>query len=573
MMVRWRSDLIVVVPLLVVVGTFTAWWTHLDVNSFTLQTHGDQVWIQASAQVAMQSGPFTTNTHAGWFSGFNPWAYPGLGSLGFYVLAWMGGLFTSSSSEVLVGIMAITAMVVAIASYLAIRLVPVGRVEPWIAGLGALTLGLSPYVLSKMGHYSVGAWYVLAAGIATAAALTRWRSLRIRIAALALFGLAVFASSMWWIVVVLYALALVLVVSVLLRRWEWVRGAGAMVLAALVGAAVPVWLTIVNTVPGGTTNRAPWESTYFGGSLTDILLASPWLTDALPRLSDVTPGASKELSAVGLIPAIFAATAVVIALTAFLGLNRRWKGSSGWVLLVLQVTLLSFLTLGLGTLQEAVLILVGVESPLRGWSRLIVVIALLGMVLAAPAVSAWWRSIGSAVARWSVVGVTSVVVFGASILDARSIELMTPRTLPSIEEASAVAYLSETIGDCPVAQLPVGTFPDFPMGDGSPESITHFYRGFVPYLLNPDGRWSFGAAKGTASDELLRAMPEDIGPRSMAVLSDAGYCAVLFDTEFAQYLESRSVSWPGTRMAGDNPALDGGRFRVYLTPLPASALT
>jgi hypothetical protein len=119
----------------------------------------------------------------------------------------------------------------------------------------------------------------------------------------------------------------------------------------------------------------------------------------------------------------------------------------------------------------------------------------------------------------------------------------------------------------------VGSFPDFPMGDGSPESITHFYRGFVPYLLNPDGRWSFGAAKGTASDELLRALPEDIGPQSMAVLSDAGYCAVLFDTEFARYLESRSQAWPGSRMAGDNPALDVGRFLVYLTPLAASALT
>lgn len=573
MMLRWRNDLIVVVPLLLVVGTFTAWWTHLDVNSFTLQTHGDQVWVQASAQVAMQSGPFATNTHAGWFSGFNPWAYPGLGSLGFYVLAWIGGLFTSSSSEVLIGIMAITAMLVAAASYLAIRLVPVGRVEPWFAGLGALALGLSPYVLSKMGHYSVGAWYVLAAGIATAAALSRWRSLRIRVAALALFALAVLASSMWWIVVVLYALALVLVVSVLLRRWEWVRGAGAMVLTALVGAALPLWLTIVNSVPGGTTNRTPWESTFFGGSLTDVLLASPWLTDAFPRLSDVTPGASRELSAVGLIPAFFAVTAVIVALTAFLGLNRRWRSSGGWVLVVLQVTLLSFLTLGLGTLQEAVLILVGVESPLRGWSRLIVVIALLGMVLAAPAISARWRSIGSASVRWGVAGVSAAVVFVASFLDARSIELMEPRTLPSIEEAPAVAYLSEMIGDCPVAQLPVGSFPDFPMGDGSPESITHFYRGFVPYLLNPDGRWSFGAAKGTASDELLRALPEDIGLQALAVLSDAGYCAVLFDAEFAQYLESRSVLWPGMRMAGDNPALNAGRFRVYLTPLAVSALT
>lgn len=384
MMIRVRGDLLVLLPVLLIVGVFTGWWTHADVNSFTLQTHGDQVWIQASAQVAMQSGPFATNTHTGWFSGFNPWAYPGLGSLGFYTLAWVGGLFTASSSQVLVGIMAITAVVVAAASYLAIRLVPVGRVEPWIAGLGAIALGLSPYVLSKMGHYSVGAWYVLAGGMAAAGALARWQSARARGAILVLFALTVMASSLWWIAIVLFALLLVLLLASVLRRWAWVYGAGALFVAALVGAALPVWLASVNAVPNGTTNRTPWESTYFGGSLTDVLLASPWLVDLLPGLEQVTPGASKELSAVGLIPAIFTVIAVVIALTAFLGTHRAWRERGGWVLVVLQVTLVSFLALGLGTLQEALLILVGFESPLRGWSRLIIVLALLGMVLRRP---------------------------------------------------------------------------------------------------------------------------------------------------------------------------------------------
>ena len=71
---RSRTDLLLVLILAGVVGVFTLWWVHHDVNSFTVQTHGDQAWVQASAQVAMQSGPFATNENAGWFSGFNPWA-------------------------------------------------------------------------------------------------------------------------------------------------------------------------------------------------------------------------------------------------------------------------------------------------------------------------------------------------------------------------------------------------------------------------------------------------------------------------------------------------------------------
>ena len=74
---RIRADFWCLLALIVVVGSFTVWWMHHDINSFTVQPYGDQAWVQASAQVAMQSGPFATNEHAGWFSGFNPWAYQG----------------------------------------------------------------------------------------------------------------------------------------------------------------------------------------------------------------------------------------------------------------------------------------------------------------------------------------------------------------------------------------------------------------------------------------------------------------------------------------------------------------
>ena len=57
---------------------------HPQVNSFTIQPFGDQAWIQASAQVGMQTGPFATNLNTGWFSGFDPWAYPTGGAIGFY---------------------------------------------------------------------------------------------------------------------------------------------------------------------------------------------------------------------------------------------------------------------------------------------------------------------------------------------------------------------------------------------------------------------------------------------------------------------------------------------------------
>ena len=57
---------------------------------------------------------------------------------------------------------------------------------------------------------------------------------------------------------------------------------------------------------------------------------------------------------------------------------------------------------------------------------------------------------------------------------------------PSEENARRRPTSVETAADCPVAQLPVGTFPDFPMADGTPTALTYYYRGFVPYMLEPD---------------------------------------------------------------------------------------
>ena len=562
---RSRTDLLLVLILAGVVGVFTLWWVHHDVNSFTVQTHGDQAWVQASAQVAMQSGPFATNEHAGWFSGFNPWAYPGLGSLGFYVGAWILGLVSNSSSNVLSGLMAATAVLVALATYSALRLATPRRVLPLVAFWGGLALGLSPYVLSKMGHYSVAAWYLFPVTLAVVGVLTRDLAKWVRWSALGLLAIASLMSPLWWILIDCYFLILAIGISLLLRKWQWVRRTALLLGATVLGGLLPVFLTLANTVPGGTTNRQPWDSTYFSGSLVDFLVGSTWLNAGIPRLELLLPGASNELSTVGLIPALAALAAVVIAAGAFIGLGPRWRQGGAWLLVTTQLALLSFLTLGLGTLQEAVLALIGIESPLRGWSRLSIFIALLGMILIASwlsdrisAMRAWRR-----VSRTLVLGAATVVTALVVVLDATNVVLMPPRGLSTLEELPAVKYLAGE-GDCPVAQLPVGSFPDFPMADGSPESITYFYRGFVPYILNPQGKWSFGAAAGTDSDLLMRSLPPVAGAVEFAALKAAGYCAVLYDKQYSNWVQTRSLDWHAQSLSGVSPSWTSERFDVYL---------
>jgi len=550
-----------------VVGAYTVWWVNLEVNSFTIQTNGDQALIQASTQVAMQSGPWATNGNVGWFSGFNPWSFPATSSLAFYGGAWFLGLFLSSSSNVLALLMGMTSAAVAVATYAAIRAAAPGSTSRLVAGLGGFTMGLSPYVLSKMGHFNVASWYLIPIVIAAIAVLARSRVDGIgrtrAIVVLVVLAAVALLSPLWWSLVAIYVMVLGSVLAALLRQWQWLRVTSMTTAALLIGTALPAFLAIVNRVPGGSWNRQPWDSVFFGGSIFDVVFASPWVERIWPGSIDVTPALSRELSSVGLVAGLALAFALVASLTAFVGFGDRWRRNR-WLFVATQVSLLAFLSMGLGPFQEAILTIVGVESPLRVWSRLIVILALLGMILAAPTLSRWVRrGVKRGLPGRIGVSIGGLLVVGAVLVDTAGIDLMTPRTVPDQPETEAVAYLESDFGDCPVAQLPVGTFPDFPMFDGSEEAIEYFYRGFVPYLLNPDGRWSFGAPAGTQSDLLMRSLPMDVGGDSLDLLAESGYCAVLFDNEYSQWLQRRGGEWSAMRIPDSVPVWENVRFAVF----------
>ena len=562
---RHRADVVALASLAVVSASITLWWIHPQINSFTIQTHGDQAWFQASAQVAMQTGPFAVNDHLGWFTGFDPWGYPTGGAIGFYAMAWVFGLVFSSSSTVVALIMAVTSAAVATTTYLAIRLAAARPVSPVVAWAGAVAIGISPYVLSKMGHYNVAAIYLLPLLIATLGFMRGHRPRRQLVTALVAVAVVTLVSPLWWTFIAFYFLILGLVIAGFLRSRAWAIRLGSVLGAVLLGGALPIVLSVVRRVSDESWNRAPWDSKVFGGSLTDFLLASPFLRSVFPRLDELLPGTSVELSAIGLIPGLAAIAAVVIAMTAYLGFRPESRRSVGWLLVLLQLTLLTFITLGLGTVQEAVLLLLGVESPLRGWSRLTLLIAIIGLVLISPFISERINALGRQGGRIASLGLVAVVLV-LGVADARSIVMAAPRAIPTVEEVPAVDFLREKVGDCPVAQLPVGTYPDFPLADGTDLAITYYYRGFVPYLLNPEGTWSFGSINGTPTDQFLKALPATLTGPDLLALGEAGYCAVLYDKHYAEWVRAKGLDWPGEAVEGLTPTWTSPRFDVYLVP-------
>ena len=98
--------------------------------------------------------------------------------------------------------------------------------------------------------------------------------------------------------------------------------------------------------------------------------------------------------------------------------------------------------------------------------------------------------------------------------------------------------------------------------------ITYFYRGFVPYLLRPDGYWSFGAMQGSESDRLLRSLPPTMDAPVLMKLGQAGYCAVLYDNHYAEWVRAKHLRWPAEEVRGVTPEWSDARFAIYETVAP-----
>jgi len=511
----------------------------------------------------MQSGPFATNPHVGWPSGFNLWSFPATSSLGFYLGAWFLGLVLDSSANVLSLLMGTTAAAVTAAVYWALRVAPPRPPSRLVSALGAVAMGLSPYVLSKLGHFNVAAWYLVPMVIAALAILQRSPTTKRRAAVLLLLVIGGLLSPLWWSLTSVYALLVGAGVALILRQWQWLSRILSVAGVVVVGAALPAALAIANRIPGGSWNRQPWDSTLYGGSLTDLLLPSPWLSRLSFGEVEIARALSRETSYVGIVIGIAALVAAFASISAFTGFGSRWA-EHRWLFIGTQVVLLAFLSMGLGVVQEAILAIAGVESPLRVWSRLIIVIGLFGLIFTVSWASRWfrrgWR--GSPGGRLAV-AIAAVGVSAVILVETAGIQLMTPRTIPDQPETEAVAYLQQVEEPCPVVQLPVGTFPDFPMADGTPESITYFYRGFVPYLLDPQGYWSFGSPAGSDTDRFLRSLPDNIDLPVRNELADAGYCAILFDREYAEWLQRRLGTWHGLRVIDAQPQWENRRFSIF----------
>ena len=540
-------------------------WSYPTDGVFTLG--GDIYWVQATAEAYSRSGPIGTDSHVAWPGGYSPWGVPQLGLL-FAVLSWVlgAGLGLSSAMIVWVNLVVFAAVSAACTLYFFRGLV--GDWAPIMSVSLACAMGASPFVLAKIYHINVAGFFLVPLAIGAAVSWSQSDRRRRRVAVL-MCTAGGLLSPLWWVVVVIMLLGVALLPVLVRRTWTHVRGLAAVNAALLVGFGFQTVLYQGFRVQGALPTRLPWDSNLHGGHLVDLVLSSPLVKQIIPRLPEVTAGASREPSYVGLVGSVgaFAVLALVI-----IGMPRRviFNVDTSVLADTTVAALLLYLLGGLGNLQAAVFVVLGGISPARVWSRLAVLLALLGLGWLLLLLAAWTS--GRQARRPVRPGAFTAFAASVAVITALAWAgdaLATPKTPPAAKETwaeyPALQYLDSVTDPCPVAQLPQDGFPTPRFGGQLTSDLADFYyRGFVPYILAPGYSWSFGSwVPGKPGG--LNDLPLRVETQHLSALADDGYCDILFDKLLASSATNRDdVQLEGREIVGTEPDFRSQRFDVYL---------
>ncbi len=161
---------------------------------------------------------------------------------------------------------------------------------------------------------------------------------------------------------------------------------------------------------------------------------------------------------------------------------------------------------------------------LRGYNRISLAIGFISLAVVLAMLQTWvLRTRPSARSALAVAVATAVIVVGAFDQTPRMYELATDPTFAS--DRTFVRELESRLPpDTAVLQLPYLPYPE-----GAPVANMANYGPLRGYLNSTTLRWSYGAMKGRAGDQWLRALSDRATPEMLELAARSGFGAVYVD--------------------------------------------
>jgi hypothetical protein len=201
---------------------------------------------------------------------------------------------------------------------------------------------------------------------------------------------------------------------------------------------------------------------------------------------------------------------------------------------------------------------------MRTWSRLSILIAILGLVV-------FYLLIENKMKKFFA-SIFAALIFLFSIIDLLSMEkyIDDKSNWAEQEHYNSVTFIGENLNPCPVLQLPADTYL-LPQG-ALDKALRYYWTNLIPYIVLPEFKWT--AATYTDSygwTNVIEKLPTEIQPQDITSLAKT-YCAIYFDKDFSQYQIDRQAGlkgtiglWPGLRISPELiPDYEDLRFSVYL---------
>lgn len=559
-----KNELASLLVVVVVSSVLGAWWLRFilfDSAGKLLASYGDLVWNLAAVQTWMRAGPISADQNLAAGIGFDPWKLPQMGILS-GLISWIGGFLglnvnTVFGATVLVGAILNSASLHFLFTQITRKFRKIRVVLSIYLGAGVFTFGV-------LGHSQVRQYFVLYFFFGCLIKTIKKEVSNSKIMFLIMF-FAVALSPTWPMYVMVLILTLTFVITLLRQEFIMAKIQSKFLVIAILGLIPQTILYVSAREKNSPPDRGFWDSNVYGGHLLDFFMSSPWLNSLALKKFEFKPGISVEPNQLGLFGGVLA----VIGFMFLLGFkHRNYLNQSSMHLNTgslldnaLLATTLLFITGGFGNLLSGLTSFLGFPSPGRAYSRLLILIAVFGSckllhylsVVDKPSSSkrllAFLLFVGMSTAQYS---------------DFQHTPRETPFAKNLLPEFPAVHFISKNSKpNCTVAQFPVDTFPTNQVSSTWPDVPNFHFRGFVPYLLDPTLRWSFGYANPLNS-EINAIVGSRIDSNTLTQLETLGVCVVLFDNLLSSTALERGIDLIGVEVTSSETFTNFGRFSVYI---------
>jgi len=448
--------------------------------------------------------------HLAWPEGFSNWQYPQLG-VGYLLIGSIASLIApSSSASTIFGLsIVIIAMLNGISVNLLLRSIDTNF--SYLRNCISFSLTFTPFLLTNTYHLSVAAFYPIVLSIYLFIRLSEEGQL-LKFSWKEYIVLLVLLTGIpWWQGVITLIFLTMALSALLMKSKVQLKNASLIALINSIGFLLQTLPSLFIFGPNSLATRSAWDSNNFGGHFTDFLFASPFINILFPKFaSRIELGISNEFNYTGVLGIVGFTILMATLLT-----NKVTRFGQLGLIVILFFTLGAF-----GNLQAAFAELLGAKTPLRTWSRLVIAITLIGVML-----------LFIKLQKRRLLGMFfGTLISILTVLDVMSVNQTWDYDLE--EEKQVIRQLNErTEGQCPILQVPINSWPN-PYVDSEGMTDETMYSSAIFYTLDKSFYWTYGhwtLGDSSSKNSNLKIIEDGMESNNPIEYLAQFYCAILVD--------------------------------------------